>query len=280
MPTNVTAEYGAAELGYKKAGTIEEKVAALKEMLATCPVHKNTEKLRQEIKTKLSKFKDRLEKEKKQKKTGHSLSIKKEGSATICLIGTTNTGKSSLLKKLTNSSVIIADYPFTTTKPEIGIMDYHGVKLQIIEIPSIIENFDETENGLSLLSIVRNSNLIILFFNKPEEKKLLDLELEKAEINIPSLIFNNQKNIKDEIWKRLNLVKIFTKEPGKKASKDIPICLKKNSTIEDMAEQVHKDFIKKFRFARIWGKSTKFPGQMCGINHKLKDDDIVELHLK
>jgi len=47
-----------------------------------------------------------------------------------------------------------------------------------------------------------------------------------------------------------------------------------------MAEQVHKDFIKKFRFARIWGKSAKFPGQMCGINHKLKDDDIVELHLK
>ena len=47
-----------------------------------------------------------------------------------------------------------------------------------------------------------------------------------------------------------------------------------------MAAHVHKDFIRKFRFARIWGKSAKFDGQQVGIEHKLKDDDIVELHLK
>ena len=280
MPTNVTAEYAAAELEYSKASTIEEKIKALQKMYSECPVHKNTEKLRKEIKTKIAKFKERLEKEKKQKKTGHSLSIKKEGSATICLVGTTNTGKSTLLKDLTNANVLIADYPFTTTKPEFGILDYKGVKLQIIEIPSIIENFDETENGLSLLGIIRLADLIVIFFNKPEEKKIIDLQLEKAEIEKPTLIFNNQKNIKDEIWKRLGLIKIYTKEPGKKVSKDIPICLKKGSTIGDMAEQVHKDFIKKFRLAKVWGKSAKFDSQQVGLTHKLEDDDIVEIHLK
>lgn len=53
----------------------------------------------------------------------------------------------------------------------------------------------------------------------------------------------------------------------------------KSSTIKDMATHLHKDFIKKFRFARVWGSSSKFPGQSVGLNHKLEDDDIVEIHL-
>ena len=67
--------------------------------------------------------------------------------------------------------------------------------------------------------------------------------------------------------------------PGKKYNYP-PISLKKGSTIRDLASHVHKDFIKSFKFARVWGKSIKHQGSNAGIGHKLADDDIVEIHMK
>ena len=55
---------------------------------------------------------------------------------------------------------------------------------------------------------------------------------------------------------------------------------KVNATIKDMAENVHKDFINKFKYARVWGDSAKHDGASVGIDHKLRDNDVVEIHLK
>lgn len=275
MPTNVTAEYAVAELEYSKAGTIQEKIAALKKMLSTCPTHKGTEKLRQQIKTKLAKFKELQEK--KLAKKGPSTAIKKEGAAQVVLIGTPNSGKSTLLAKITNAKPLIAKYPFTTTKPEIGVMDYHGVKIQVIEIPALTSNFMETEKGPTFLGIVRTADLIVILAPSDEEMKLVETELFNSEIDIPKIYYEKQENIADLIWQNLGLIKAFTKTPGKK--KDLPpVAMKKGTTVKDLAEHVHKDFIKKFKFARVWGKSAKFPGAQTGIGHKLADDDVVEFH--
>ena len=59
-----------------------------------------------------------------------------------------------------------------------------------------------------------------------------------------------------------------------------PITLKAGSTIKDMAEHVHKDFLKKFNYARVWGKSAKHDSMKVGLDHRLEDDDVVEIHLK
>ncbi|MEK6935010.1 MAG: TGS domain-containing protein [Nanoarchaeota archaeon] len=273
MPINPDFEYGEAVKEYEQAQNDEEKLAALKNMLSKSPSHKGAEVLRADIKNKISKLKQKLVKQKKSSKKSSRLAIKKEGSATICLVGTQNSGKSNLLKKLTKAKTIPGIY-----KPHQGIYDYYGIKLQIIEIPPIKENFDNTELGPSLLAIIRLANLIILFFNDPKEKDMLTRELEKSEIKKPTMIYNNQENIGDEIWKRLPLVKVQTKQPGKKPDYP-PIALKKDSTIKNLAEHVHKDFLKQFKYAKVWG-SSKFPGQMLGLNHKLKDNDIVEFHLK
>lgn len=325
MPTNVTAEYIAAEEGYKKADTIEEKIKALENMLSTVPKHKGTEHLQQEIKTKLAKLKEKKQKQLEKKAKGKSISIKKEGAATICLIGPPNSGKSLLLNKLTNSKVKVADYEFTTKKPEIGILKYKGLKLQTIEIPSIFKGYSDSEKGPQFLSIIRQADVVIIVTDKPNIDFLFK-ELDKANIalnesiaekdeswinlntiivinkrdiidsqkvyqelckyykidriQISTLNDNDIKNLKDEIWKHLNLIKVYTKEPGKKVKKDEPVCLKKGATIADMAVHIHKDFIKRFRFARVWGKSSKFDAQQAGLKHKLEDDDIVEVHLE
>ena len=278
MPTNVTAEYTAAEIAYQKASTTSEKIKSLQKMLQEVPKHKGTEKLRMEIKSKLAKLKERSEKE-RQKKGVSGISVKKEGAAQIVLVGSTNSGKSTFLNKMTRTKILVADYPFTTIKPEIGILDYDGVKLQIVEMPALFENFEESENGPAYLSIIRQADLIILFFNNADEKRMLDEELRKGEVSIPILIYNEQEDIKDLIWKKLDIIKVRTKMPGKKPDFP-PVALKKGSFVKDIAKNVHKDFIQKFKFARIWGKSVKFDGSQVGLNHKLADDDIVELHLK
>ncbi len=288
MPTNVTYEYENAEKRFHKASTIEDKLNALKEMLSTSPSHKGAEKLRADIKRRISKYKELIRKQKKQKK-GVRLGIKKEGAAQVVIVGKTNSGKSSLLKRLTNANVEVEQYKFTTIKPEVGIMDYYGIKIQLIEIPAIIKDFVKREKGPKFLSIIRNANLIVLLYRKEEDLGFLLEEMNKAKVNVKQIrIFNSQQfdilkedinKIKKKIWKNLNLIYVFTKTPGKK--KDFPpVAMKRGSTVGHLAEVVHKDFIKRFKFARIWGESARFDGQRVSYKHVLMENDIVEFHIK
>lgn len=278
MPVNPTIHYQKAEQEYLRADNLEEKLHCLQKMLSLVPKHKSSEKLQKEIKEKIAKLKYKKEKQTSIKKGSYQkFSIKKEGAAFICIVGTTNSGKSTLLNKLTNAHAKVAPYPFTTKKPIQGILDYHGIKLQLVEIPAITENFSETENGPALISLIKQSDLIILTFNIPKEKSLLDKEL--SEIKIKKIIYTQEENFQDRIWSSLNIVKVYTKQPGKE--KDYPpVALEKNSTVKDLTQIVHKDFTKNLKYAKINGPSAKFKDQMVGLNHILKDNDVVEFHTK
>lgn len=278
MPVNPGIHYQKAEEEYREAETIQDKLKTLRKMMALVPKHKGSENLQREIKERISKYTKILQKEKQQKKGRKSkFSIKKEGSATVTIVGTTNSGKSTLLSKLTNAKPEIADYPFTTKKPEVGVMDYYGVKIQLVEIPAIFENFEESHDGLALMGIIRLSDLVILMFNNKEEEMMLKKELKEVLGNY--VVFKKLEGFKDLVWKKLGLIKIFTKIPGKE-KEDRALALKKGACIKDMAEHVHKDFIKKLHFARVWGKSVKHQGIKVNLDHRLADNDIVELHMR
>jgi ribosome-interacting GTPase 1 len=53
-----------------------------------------------------------------------------------------------------------------------------------------------------------------------------------------------------------------------------------NIRVRDVCEKIHRDFVSQFKYARIWGPSAKFGGQSVGIDQKLVDTDIVELHMQ
>ncbi|HLC73078.1 MAG TPA: GTPase [Candidatus Nanoarchaeia archaeon] len=309
MTTNAGFEYGNAVEKYQEAKTDEDKLRALELMFRTAPKHKGSEKLLKDIKVKISRLKSRLEKEKTQSKGKRfQVAVKKEGVAQVVIIGVTNSGKSYLLSKLTNAKPLISDVEYTTKLPEQGILELNGMKIQIVEIPSICPDFINKENGRALSSIIRNSDLIIILLrNKPkEELNLIVNELDKANIRLNELIeesyvvksiktiivLNNDGNFKTKnfniyrlndnlpysIWKNLGKLFVYTKTP-KKEKDWPPVALNTNSTVKDLALLVHKDFIKKFKFAKIWG-SSKFPGQTVGLDYVLKEGDVVEFHIE
>ena len=287
MPINAGPEYMEAELEYQRAISSEDKLSAMRKMLKTVPKHKGSEKLVGEIKKKISKLLAQQEKQRQiAKRTGRAFSsIKKEGVARVCIIGTTNAGKSTLLARITNAKPRISEYAYTTTWPEVGVMDYVGMKIQVIELPAIVKDFLKTENRGYFISIMKESNLLLVICKNEEDRRLVRAELKKMHLNISSLEISQQEarerpqEVPWKIWKNLDLMKVYTKQPHR--AKDFPpIALEKGATIRDLASKIHKDFVQKFRHARVFGSSVRFPGQQVGLQHILADDDIVELHTK
>jgi len=280
MPVNASLEYQLAEEKYRNVETPADKLRALQVMYAKAPKHKSSENLIKWIRETMKKYKDILAKEKQSKKGKSKYAIKKDGAATVVIVGYTNTGKSTLLKKLTNANPLIADYEFTTARPEIATMDYMGVKIQMIELPAIVDDFFDTIDGPAFLSIVRLADLVIVLSRSEAERRRTVKELEYIDdVQHKVIYYNDEEKFADIIWKNLGLIKVYTKMPGKPKAFP-PVSLKSGSTVNDLACYVHKDFVKKFKFGRVWGKGAKHGGMRISLNHKLKDDDVVELHMK
>jgi hypothetical protein len=263
MPINASAEYFKAEKRYLEARTREEKILALEEMIRQCPKHKGASNLLAQLKGKLAKLKKQ-----EPKKKGKQIGIRKEGYAQVCILGKTNSGKSWLLNKLTGAQPKIAPYPYTTKKPEQGMMDYNGVKVQLIEIPSTFEN--------RYMSIARTADALVLLAKDEKDKEEMRRVMERFFLRGKRIFINPDGSldiIKQRIWDALGLIVVYTKTGDKKS----PMALPEDATVKDFAEHIHKDFIRHFRFARLWRKNTV---KQVGLGYRLKNNDVIELHLK
>lgn len=187
MPTNVTAEFLEAKKEYQEASTTSEKVEATEKMLATVPKHKGTEKLRARLKRRLSKLREKIQEQGGGSGTGFN--IPKEGVAQVALVGIPNAGKSSVLNTLTNADADINNYTFTTVKLEPGMMEHNGIKIQLVEIPGLIEDASLGKGmGNKLISAVRVADLlafIVDLSNDPiNQMNTLLKELERSGIRL------------------------------------------------------------------------------------------------
>lgn len=83
-----------------------------------------------------------------------------------------------------------------------------------------------------------------------------------------------------ELFKLLEIIRVYTKEPNDKEPSPKPFMLKKDSTVAELAKQIHSDFYKRFSYARIWSKRLPFSPQRAGLSFVLDDKDVVEMHMQ
>ena len=158
MPANLPPQYFDVEKKYREARDLREKLAYLQELLAIIPKHKGTEKLQADLKTRMSKLKDTISKQKKSGGTGGTwFQVEKQGAGQVVLVGLPNSGKSALLNVLTNARAEVALYPFTTTLPQVGMMEYEDIKIQVVDTPPLHD-----EAPAWLFGLYRNGDVLLL----------------------------------------------------------------------------------------------------------------------
>ncbi|MEK6823700.1 MAG: GTPase [Nanoarchaeota archaeon] len=303
MPVNASPEYGHAEKEYHLAKTTEEKIERLKKMLSVAPKHKSSEKLLAQLRTRLKKFQGEVERTKKLSKSrGGKTGIKKLDMQAV-IIGFANSGKSSLLSILTNARPKISSFGtnFATTHAILGMMPYQGTQIQLIEIPAIDSDFYDkgtVHTADSILLLIKNIEELkkiepllqtngkkIIVLNKSDllseaEKRRLEATLKSKYKNyefvfISCITLEGIEELKEKIFKSFNKIRVYTKEPKKEKSNN-PIILEPETSVKEVAEKILKGFSEKVKETKIWGPSSKFSGQKVGLQHKLKDLDVVE----
>ncbi len=142
-----------------------------------------------------------------------------------------------------------------------------------IDIDDLIDCIEGNKKYLPAITCITKMDLVDVNAVTKVKKELNADIAVSAEQNL------NIEPLKELIFQKLDFIRIYMKEPRKNADMDVPLIIRRNSTIKDVCEKLHKDFVRKFRFARVWGPSAKFPGQRFMLNHMLKDKDILEIHL-
>lgn len=356
---------------------ISEQIKAIEEEIRRTPYHKATEHHIGMLRAKIARLKDKQQ-EMAAKKSGGGggYAVKKQGDATVVLVGPPSVGKSTLLNKLTNAKSKIAPYAFTTVRVVPGMMKYKDAYIQVLDVPGLIEGAETGKGrGREVLSVIRASDLLIIISEveevhflekivetlenngirinktppdvkivekvsggitvqsnikqdlKKEEIKQLALEygIRNAEIiirqkitteslidafssnkvyvpavfvlNKIDLIKKEEKQhfpfkdvilisaekeinldiLREKIWEKLGLIRVYLVRKGEKPSFNNLIIMKKGQTLKDLAKKIGSDFALEKSRARIWNTGAKFPGQEVSLSTKLLEGMQVTL---
>ncbi|MCK4636622.1 MAG: 50S ribosome-binding GTPase [Methanomicrobia archaeon] len=187
------------------------------------------------------------------------------------------------IKKFSSGGIVIRGKEY--------VSDVHEIKKMLVEHKisnALVVIKEKTSLEEFLDSLNRNLSykkaFIIGSKNDLEncDKNLETFRKRYSEFGILSLSAEKKINIeqvKEKIYEILDIVRVFTKSPGSEPDYP-PIAMKRGATILDVAKEVHKQFYKNFKYAKVWGRSVKYDGQRAGGDHVVGEGDIVEIHIK
>jgi len=389
VPANLPSEAKAKLAKYSDAKTVEEKIQALEEFISAVPKHKGTENLLLWARRRLAELREELEvKKRKRVGGGPKIFVERAGAGQVVMLGPPNSGKSSLLARLTNAKPEIAPYPFTTQLPTPGMLQFEDIQFQLVDTPPLLLDQPDSPVNNRVIGLARNANALMLVvglddpdpagtlrrligmleergvvvsktrgivrivkdrsvngikvvgqgrmvgFTEDDLRRFLsnyriynavveiegEVTLDDVEDAIfttrvykPAIIILNKADLPGAaekareavkaappdvpvvvasaktgrgleglgrmIFDMLGIIRVYTKQPNKEPDPD-PLILEKGATVLDAAEKIHKDLARRFRYAKIWGPSAKYPGQRVGGDHELMDGDIVEVHAR
>jgi len=144
-------------------------------------------------------------------------------------------------------------------------------------------SLDMIENSLFGGPTFKPTMLVGNKYDLPDSELGLE-KLTKALPNTPVLRVSCNEpaglaaTIGEAVFRTLGIIRVYTKEVGQEPTK-APFVTKAGSTIEDLAKMIHSDFLRNFKYARLWGSSSRFPGARVGLTQILHDRDVVEIHV-
>jgi small GTP-binding protein len=362
---------------------IVEKIAEIEREIARTQKNKATEYHLGLLKAKLAKYRQELLEPKGTGGSGkgEGFDVQKTGDARVALIGFPSVGKSTFLSTVTKTESVAASYEFTTLTCIPGVIYHEGARIQLLDLPGIIEGASSGKGrGRQVIAVAKTADLVLMMLDakKGEQQKiLLERELEAVGIRLnkerPRIylkrkagggvkvnhtvpltkcdeklimtvlheykIFNADVIFHDDytvdefidviqgsrvyirclytynkidhltikqvdklarqphsvviscelnlnidylietIWDYLALIRVYLKKPGNAPDlgQEDGLILHGDSTIESACHQIHRTLAANFRYAIVWGTSTKFSPQRVGITHVLHHEDVVQI---
>jgi small GTP-binding protein len=171
---------------------IPEKIKEIQDQIHRTQINKATEFHIGLLKAKIARLKREMQ-ENVHSRTMHSggenigFDVRKAGDATVVLIGLPSVGKSTLLNSLTNAKSRVASYQFTTLTAVPGILRYRGAKIQVLDLPGVIEGASGGKGfGKRVLSVARSADLVLIVLDvfQPHHLSVLRKELAEAGIRL------------------------------------------------------------------------------------------------
>ena len=141
----------------------------------------------------------------------------------------------------------------------------------------------EEEDTLDVGVVPRRALLLGNKWDVPASKDNWDIIQELYSTRWPTLAVSathgyNLEALRRALYTLLDIVRVYTKAPGKKPDLTAPFTMPRGSTVVEVAATVHKDFATHLKFARIWG-TEKYDGQMVQRDYIVQEGDVIELHM-
>jgi uncharacterized protein len=163
--------------------------------------------------------------------------------------------------------------PVHQLEDSVAILDEHRI------IPDHLKELYSEQRGLIFIPF-------LVLTNKCDDENFDEnfeifcelLENDWPSIPVSATTGRNLEQFKRMLFERLEIIRVYSKAPGKEPEFDEPFILKKGDTVEDFAGKVHQDFARKLKTARLWGTAV-YDGQFVQRDHVLSDSDIVELQI-
>ena len=234
---------------------INEQILEIEKEIRETPYHKGTEHHIGKLRARLSQLRDKvLNQSTKKSGGGGGYAVKKQGDATVVLVGPPSAGKSTLINKLTNAKSKVAPYAFTTVSVIPGMMRMKSAYIQILDVPGLIEGAHEGKGrGREVLSVVRAADLLVIMSDLTRVREIEEikktLENNGVRINKARPKVNIEKKLNGGISIHTNIRQDLDNETIKEIARDMGI---KNAEISINEKITMDSLIDAFSRSRVY----------------------------